>query len=73
MTLQEDLQEKVKIKVINMPFNMKGELVLDFKNSQSVTITMYPEFRVVNSEQGYQVKDVQVITEQQPAIPDVAG
>lgn len=36
--IQEDLRDKVKIKVLNTPMNMQGELVLDFKNTQSLTI-----------------------------------
>jgi len=50
VNVQEDLQDKLKIKVINTPMNMQGELVLDFKNCQSLTITLYPKFNTIDSK-----------------------
>ena len=68
--IQEDLQDKVKIRVLNTPPNMQGELVIDFKNSQSLTLTLYPKFREVDTFKGgvYKVDGIKVVDKQQPAI-----
>ena len=36
------------MRVINTPMNMQGELVLDFRNCSSLTVTLYPKFRTVD-------------------------
>jgi hypothetical protein len=47
--IQEDLQDKVKIRVIGTPMNMQGELVLDFRNTGSLSISLYPKFKTIES------------------------
>jgi hypothetical protein len=71
---QEDLQDKLKVKVINTPMNMQGELVLDFKNTNTLTITLYPKFREVDTSKGgvYKVDGIKVVDKQQPAITGCA-
>ena len=45
---QQDIQDKVKIRVNNTPMNMQGEIVFDFRNANSITISVYPKFRTVD-------------------------
>lgn len=48
INIQQDIQDKVKIKVLNTPMNMQGEIVFDFKNTRSLTISLYPKYRTVD-------------------------
>jgi hypothetical protein len=77
--------EKIKLKVINLPINKKWELILDFKNIESLTLSLYQIFRTlsvkdriksqwpINTDDVYKVKDTQIITEQQPAISNISA
>ena len=38
MWLVQELEDKVKIRILGTPFNMNGELVIDFTGKSSVTI-----------------------------------
>lgn len=74
MTTREDVQNKVKIKILNTPANFQGELVLDFKNTNSITVTLYPKFKevevlnYVNIAKELKIAGVKVVGTQQPAI-----
>ncbi len=40
--------EKIKLRVINIPINMKGELILDYKNTESLVISLYQKLRTLD-------------------------
>lgn len=66
-TLQEDLQSKMKVRILGTPFNMQWELVIDFTNTpNTITISMNPKYETVSDKNGKKI-----LWSQQPAIANV--
>ena len=65
--------DKIKVKIVGLPINKKGELVLDYKNTESLTLSLYMLLETLKTKQRvdtleYRINSIKVIGEQATAI-----
>ena len=65
--------DKIKVKIVGLPINKKGELVLDYKNTESLTLSLYMLLETLKTKQRvdtleYRINGIKVIGEQATAI-----
>lgn len=77
--------DKIKLKVTWLPINAKGELILDYKQAQSLTLSLFMRLRTlwtkdriksdgyIESKTMFKVNGTQVVWPQQWVVANVAG